>query len=274
MIIDKTHRSWIAGTVVAALAAGGFYAVVTGRSPDGLTGGSVIGLWYGIIGSALMLFAGLLAVLKRVPAWGWIGRRQTWLRGHIWLGLLSVLFIACHSGPGLGGPLEIALWIVLGMVIASGVFGLILQQFVPRMLAERLPAEASYEQIPHICELLQTKADALVDDITEHATPAGAKLREFHESEVRPFLMGAKPRDSVLADPLRAEAAFQMLRGLPGMTAKEKIIELEDLCAERRRLAVQERYHLLLHGWLLVHVPLSAALLVLGGVHAVMAVYY
>jgi hypothetical protein len=49
---------------------------------------------------------------------------------------------------------------------------------------------------------------------------------------------------------------------------------LEELCRERRRLAEQDRLHRWLHAWLLVHVPLSAALLVLGVVHAVTALYY
>jgi hypothetical protein len=30
----------------------------------------------------------------------------------------------------------------------------------------------------------------------------------------------------------------------------------------------------MLHGWLLVHVPLSIALLVLGGIHAIVALRY
>ena len=57
----------------------------------------------------------------------------------------------------------------------------------------------------------------------------------------------------------------------PGVTALD---ELEALCRERRRLAEQERLHGWLHGWLLLHIPLSAALLVLGVAHAVTALYY
>ena len=44
--------------------------------------------------------------------------------------------------------------------------------------------------------------------------------------------------------------------------------------SDRRRLAEQERVYRWLHGWLVLHVPLSAALLVLGVTHAVMALYY
>jgi hypothetical protein len=50
--------------------------------------------------------------------------------------------------------------------------------------------------------------------------------------------------------------------------------EIQDICEERRQLAVQRRLHHWLHGWLLVHVPLSYALLLLSIVHAVVALRY
>ncbi len=50
--------------------------------------------------------------------------------------------------------------------------------------------------------------------------------------------------------------------------------ELQALCDERRQLAKQKQLHHWLHGWLLVHVPLSFALLVLAIVHAVMSLRY
>jgi hypothetical protein len=50
--------------------------------------------------------------------------------------------------------------------------------------------------------------------------------------------------------------------------------DLENICDEEQQLIRQIRIYRWLHGWLLVHVPLSIALLVLGGVHAVMALRY
>jgi len=35
------------------------------------------------------------------------------------------------------------------------------------------------------------------------------------------------------------------------------------ICEEKRQLDQQRRYHLVLHGWLLVHIPLSYAVLLL-----------
>ena len=55
---------------------------------------------------------------------------------------------------------------------------------------------------------------------------------------------------------------------------QETVNELEAICDERRQLADQKRMHHVLHGWLLVHVPLSYATLLLGALHAVIALRY
>jgi hypothetical protein len=50
--------------------------------------------------------------------------------------------------------------------------------------------------------------------------------------------------------------------------------DLSDICDEARQLMHQERLHRWLHGWLLVHIPVSLALILLGAIHAVMALRY
>ncbi len=46
---------------------------------------------------------------------------------------------------------------------------------------------------------------------------------------------------------------------------------LLDLCEQRRQFAMIHRYHFWLHGWLLVHIPVTVALYVVLAVHAVVA---
>ena len=67
---------------------------------------------------------------------------------------------------------------------------------------------------------------------------------------------------------------FERLRTLSPEAGHEALAELADLCEERRQLAVQSRIHLWMHGWLLIHAPLTMALLVLAAVHAVQALRY
>jgi hypothetical protein len=100
-------------------------------------------------------------------------------------------------------------------------------------------------------------------------------LRDFYEQDVRPFLAPVVAPGNALLNPVQVEARFSKLRRLPGMEEIEGEIEkLAQFCEERRLLLEQERIHFWLHSWLLIHVPLSVALLVLGVLHIVTALYY
>lgn len=289
MLLDSSHKKWLIGTGLAAALSLGVYAWLDRLTPDGVIGRSSAGLWYGILGSALMIFAGLLSALRKVPSWWWIGSRKLWLKGHIWLGLLSVVLILCHSGFSWGGPLELALWVVLILVIFTGIVGLVLQQVLPRLMTTRVQSEAPYEQIPHLCELMRRRADRLVEsiwaidlqvsqaDMNKSQVGQGAKvqLQEFYERHVRSYLTDGSRRSPVLASPLKAEGTFAYFRELPGLKdVQSQISDLEGLCNERRQMAEQQRLHVWLHAWLMVHIPLSVLLLVLGVAHVVAVLYY
>ncbi|HEY1377133.1 MAG TPA: hypothetical protein VGF55_10090 [Gemmataceae bacterium] len=289
MLLDRRQTPWAVATVAVGVIAVAVYVWLDRRGPAPLTGGSTVGLWYGVAGSALMIYAGLLSAHRLFPAWWWLGMRKTWLRGHLWLGSLSVVLIACHAHARLGSGVALALWLVLAGIILTGVYGLVLQQVLPGWLARRFPDEAPIGQIPHLCRLFREEADELVDQIAPpeaaKAADAGggfaAEFRAFHEEQFRPFLAApALPRSVLLSD-LQAEALFSAFRRRAGVRhgdasdpAAAALDRLEAVCRDRRRLAEQERMYRWLHAWLLLHVPLSAALLILGAAHVVMSLYY
>jgi hypothetical protein len=104
--------------------------------------------------------------------------------------------------------------------------------------------------------------------------PDRAPLRLFLDRHLRPFFAPGGARRSSLADASARAALFEELRraldpALHGLTR-----DLEALCAQREQLELQRRLHLWLHGWLLVHVPLSYAMVLLAAVHAFMSLYY
>lgn len=100
-----------------------------------------------------------------------------------------------------------------------------------------------------------------------------APLRSFYLSEVRPFLELPR-RGNRLSDVAAASSTFAGLRALLPAASHATLSDLEDICDEARQLARQEQLHRWLHGWLLAHIPLSLALILLGAVHAVMALRY
>ena len=142
MLIDRSHRSWIIACLVVLAAATAIYVPYVRHALNGPSGGSAVGLTFGVVGSALMLFAGALGARRKVPTWQ-IGRGTFWMRGHIWLGLLSFPLILFHGGFRLGGPLTAVLMILFGIVIVSGILGLLLQQVMPRLMLTRVPTASS-----------------------------------------------------------------------------------------------------------------------------------
>ena len=292
MLIDSTHRRWVLVCTVVAVAAVAVYLVWDWVTPGGLTGGSTIGLWYGTVGSVLMIWAGLLSAHRRLPSRPWLGKRSAWLKSHLWLGTLSGVFLFCHAHWRLGGVLTTALSLVTIGVLATGWLGVWLQNWLPRQLASRAPAEAPYDQHPHLCRVMRRRADLIVDEVCGPVTDGAqaiqstqlaaklaedgkAQLRGFYELVIRPFFDLQPPRGSPMRSTLQTETRFAKLRQLEGLDEHgPRLDELIGLCEERRQLLEQERVHFWLHGWLALHIPLSAALLVLGAAHVVTALYY
>ena len=78
----------------------------------------------------------------------------------------------------------------------------------------------------------------------------------------------------MLADKERTSALFQRFRILCPQNLWPRLNDLENICEEKRELERQRVLHRILHGWLLVHIPVSYALLLLAAVHAVIALRY
>lgn len=148
MLIDRKHAPWGLFTLALAGAAAAAYLLdPQARAVGGRHAGwTLTGIVLGSAALGIMLFCAGLSLKRRVPHWR-IGRAQSWLRGHIWLGLLSVWLVALHAAFRAGGALTTALWIVLALVTISAIFGLILQQFIPRLLLHSVPGETVAQQL-------------------------------------------------------------------------------------------------------------------------------
>ena len=306
MLSDRSQRPWaVASAVMLAAALIVYVPYMLGSAPP--RGGSALGLTYGIVGFAFMVFVTLLSVRKKFPIWR-IGRTRTWMRGHLWLGALTFPLIVLHAAFLFGHGLTAVLMWLFVVVYASGLFGAWVQHTLPKRLLRDVPMETIYDQIGRVREQLLEEADTVVADscgkleVTVSAAPAAASLstaaaksgvaaatalasvmrvdaddtaplREFYVREMRPFVQ-APARHHPLADSVSAEGLFGKLRSIVPPSLGAAIADLESICEEERQLLRQERLHGLLHGWLIVNVPLSFALMALAVVHIVMALRY
>jgi hypothetical protein len=304
VIIERSHRTWFIGSMLVLVLGGLLYVFYSLRSVGGGSGGSVPGLIYGSVGFAMMIFAGLLGARKRVRIWR-LGRATWWMRGHLWIGFLSFPFILFHGGFQLGnGTLSRILMVLFLIVFVSGILGAVLQHFMPKMMTERIPMETVYDQIDRVINQLVVEAAQLVSEIKavveqeierqeemEERSPisgngknpesatvpderVSAKINSFFETQMKPYLTSRRSQKYSLANPVQAAAAFRQLKVLVPEAIWSKFEDLENICAEKHELERQRYMHKWLHGWLLFHVPASYALILLGVVHAFVALRY
>lgn len=326
-------RKWVIAIAAVSLLAAVAYVAewsAEGRLPGG---SSRTGFLYGVAGGLIILFELLLWPRKRVRSWR-IGSAQLWLRAHVWLGLLSVPLVVMHARLFfIGGLMNLALMGAFVIVIASGIWGLVLQQFLPKLLLEQVPAETIYDQIEHVAAQQCADAEKLVralcepfpgrpgtatmteaghahdqhdahheydqtDEDAEYAVVTGFRSmtgiqgkvletvpiysvipgtqeisRRFF-TELRPYLLAGAAGGSPLAGPLESARFFEALRAASPAAAGGLIDQLRQVCENRRQFDLQARIHGWLHGWLLVHVPVSVVLGILLLIHVPVALWY
>ena len=329
MIINRQHLGWAVFTALATVAAtllyiGEFHPEKlpfklsmpaslhrdvrdTGRS----VGGTPLGLIYGSTAAAIFVFAALLGLRRKRPTLK-VGRLQTWLKGHIWLTLLTIPLVLLHCGFSSGSPMTKWFLAVYAIVMVSGFYGLALQHFLPRLMKEKVPLETIYEQIPHILNQFREAAQELrksLDAAPAAAAPAVVSappspapaagsmaalaepttvvvvaetppdsstqvLKEFLDEAVLPYLQSRRGDDLLLGSQRVSDDQFRLLKISVGVEWQAKMEQLQAWCDERRQLDLQTKLQHWLHGWLLVHIPFSVLLLIFTVWHIVAALFF
>jgi len=165
MIVDRTSTQWILGAAAGALASTMIYGIYAWLSANGPRGGSAVGLAFGFAGTAIIVFECLLSLRKKYPA-SPLGRLKIWLRAHVWLGLLSFLLILFHAGFRWGHGLAAVIMGMFLIITLSGLFGLALQNYIPRRMTQLIARETIYQEIPTIVSDLRLDADERVEFVT------------------------------------------------------------------------------------------------------------
>src|SRR5438874_3985002 len=214
-IVNRAHLPWFIFVVAATFFAiwlyiGNFTPQTLPsalRLPDSLlqkpseyrrVGGTPLGLIFGTIALSIFVFAALLGVRKKIVLWR-IGTVQRWLRAHIWLTLLTIPLVILHSGFRLGGPMTTLIVVLYIIVMVSGIYGLILQHYMPAIMMERLPAESVYEQVPHIRAQIVAAATKMRDSL-KPAPPTKPEAGAPAPSAEKVVTAGSTPMASTAAD--------------------------------------------------------------------------
>lgn len=322
MLISRSHIPWFLFVVIVSVAAWFLYMAnfhpehahihlpaVFGPVPPirNTVGGTPLGLLFGITSFIIFLLAAFLGVRKKRRLWP-VGHVQFWMRLHIWLTTLTIPLVLFHCGFHFGGAMTTTLMILYIVVMASGFYGLFLQQIMPSMMTRRLPQEAVFEAIPHVRGELVEAAEKLwrelapasrkpgpVHEGTEpHTQPGGSAvsvlvaptteseadaqsrraISNFLHDELFPYLRLENGRGHRLANPRVADATFRSLRVMCSPEWQGQVNLMDQWAYDRRNLDAQTRMQHWLHFWLLVHVPVSFILIVFTFWHAYVTLVY
>lgn len=221
---------------------------------------------------AVLIGLTLLQARKRLPFLPLL-KASTWLRCHIYAGLLSVVLFGLHLHGRLPrGGLEITLALLYLAVAASGLAGWGLSRWLP----PRLTAGGDnviYERIPALRAALRVEAENLVEQSV--AVAQSPAIADFYSARLRDYFvrpraissgwLGARPASAGLLDEAGALDQF--------LDAKEREImaQIKGLVQAKHQLDRQLAGQRLLKLWLFVHIPLTYALLVFAIVHGLLA---
>ena len=306
MVINRTHIPWFLATLIATLGAVLLYLarfhpaslpfafelpsiLKDAGAPKNTYGGTRIGLLFGTLAFLIFLFSAALGVRQKKRLWR-IGRVELWLKAHVWLTIFTLPLVIMHSGVSMGSPhTSLIMWLYF-IVMGTGFFGIAMQQFIPSLLKERLPREVVFEQIPHIrkraidaaetllkdCSPAEAKPDAKPDPKAVPPTAEDAEsceaICEFLKSDALPYLRLRRGDKHRLGSQRAGDEAFRLLKLGVALKWLPRVEELQACCDERRRTDLQAKLQHWLHGWLLIHVPISLLLIILTLWHAVVAV--
>lgn len=307
MLLDRSnwdkHRPWFLLFLVTTLASIAWYGYEAWVSPHWPGGSSLPGFIFGVVGGLLCLFEFGLWLRKKVRAWR-LGSARAWLRAHIWLGLLTLPLLVLHSGLRFGGALSTILLTLLIMVVASGIWGWGMQNYLPERLLEEIPLETIPHQVHLLGAQLEEDAWTMVAKVCglerrpeekkegkdeEAAVDVGMvrgpvvvagpvmgcqPLASFFEGSLSAYFQRGREGNALLAQPGRAKLLFDQVRTQIPPEAHAVLNTLEGYCNQRRQWDRQVRIHFWLHNWLWVHFPLSVALIVLMFVHVFVALKY
>jgi hypothetical protein len=258
-------------------------------------GGTWLGYVLGSVGAAIILLLLWFGIRKRQYS-STAGRLAGWLSAHVYLGISLIIVATLHTGFQFGWNVHTLAYVLMILVILSGVYGVFTYLRYPTRLTENRAGLSDEVMLTEIAEL-DRECLALADKV-------GPKAHEIVLRSIEGTVIGGSawqqitrraPRSRALA---QADAALNKLEpgdddeaagktmlfmadSLTKARGKGEVADMRrllDLLSQKKALVerVQKdvQFHALISAWLFIHVPLSIALLGALLVHIVSVFFY
>lgn len=202
------------------------------------------------------------------------GPLRYWMLAHSYLGVIAGILILLHGGTESGGALTTALMISFDLVILTGLFGILIYYFAPRMLTK-------IEGQPLLHEDLTQRRAELREELGTTMAAAAPPVRTAIQQQVIPrilsfsFLTRQYLKRETLDEMLSSVTADfkQNMLGL-NEAEKGKFVKAIEAAATLRRVDALIYLHQLLKMWLAPHVLVTSLMLALMLVHIIQVVYF
>lgn len=283
------HAGFRWAKLALLLSAVSIAAYVWHPAPDGANGGTWLGYTLGGIGAFLILCLLWLGVRKRRYRSG-LGTVKGWTSAHVYLGLSLLVVASLHCGFQFGLNIHTLSYVLMVLVIVSGLWGLFVYDRLPSRIGQLRAGgtrDAWIEEVFDLNEQAIKLADRVAPDVHQrivvsaeklriggnlwqqlfgrHATGEAESLRATLESRIARLRASAAPDSDPQAQSTAIFMAGQLQQPQLGEQDSGSLQKLLDLLSRRNALVARINHDINLHTrlqvWLLVHVPLSLALL-------------
>ncbi len=237
-------------------------------------GGSWLGYLLGTIGLLLILWLSMLGIRKRAITRGrW--SLKAWTSAHVYLGLLLIAIGSFHTGFQFGWNVHTLAYVLMMLVILSGVYGILVYSALPQGLSDsrsEMTGPQMIDSVNNLDKQIQASAQPLSDADSEIVI--GSLGEDPFGGGVWRRLSGSYPRCG-------NRRALQIMRGrLAGTSGKQQVaIESVVTLLERKAAALQRvrgyvQRRALLEIWLYVHIPLTFVLIAALVAHIISVFFY
>jgi hypothetical protein len=237
------------------------------------SGGSWLGYLLGVVSAALIVWLTMLGLRKRAITPGkW--SLKGWTSAHVYLGLSLIVLATLHTGFQFGWNIHTLAYVLMMVVIASGLFGIVMYSVIPRQMSDNRAQIGVKQMLDETAAIdvdlraaAQPLAEApalLVQDAIERTVLGGTLLQRLATRHPKcPTLLAAHELRE-MANKLGSSAGD--LGGVVSLLERKQAM----LARARRHI----RFRALLEVWLYLHVPFTFGLLIALTAHIVSVFYF
>ncbi len=262
---------------------------------EGANGGTPQGYLLGTIGAMLILWLTFLGARKRSFK-SRLGSVKGWVSAHVYLGTSLILIASFHSDFQTGINVHTLAYCLLLIVIFSGFYGVYTYLRYPRMLSSLSDGRSKDENmtvlesitggIETICEQLDGELKITVSSAMDRTYIGGTNQDILFGKDRSAMLRNVFGDDEITRVDIVSNTDQQPIidfvakRITRGNRAEEPklLLQLLNLLTRRQQLLRNLRKSQQLKArtsiWLLLHIPLSIALLVAVLIHVVSVFFY